>query len=309
MALERKLQKFNGRDWADIRGSWLANIPRFPGLGAKPDPGIDQLQPLLTILYSATEYGRFPDVNGIRSSTVWEAVFLFHKCAHTTFAAQRLARMGMHSWCMFNAYHAAYIGAKGIMTLLGVLLVELGGTGRFAIDLYPEPEKINAKIRALGSARFNEFLVIAFPSTFQQRDLWETFQRVMRITKVTCWDKSLNKEFRDIAHDKITPPRNSFLYRSNYWPLDDLTVDADPATLTNLIGEELETSDPGFLMRLSFSVYRLFEQLITDLAKDSGPIRQQVEASRFIGDSTIPELECYLTFVEQVAAQAGAGRV
>jgi hypothetical protein len=74
--------------------------------------------------------------------------------------------------------------------------------------------------------------------------------------------------------------------------------------LTALFGTELDTADLGFLLRLSFSVYRLFEQLITDLAGYSAVIKEQVDGSRFIVNEAMPELACYESFLAQVTAQA-----
>ena len=139
MSLRPKWRNFVKRDWVEVRDAWLQYIPNFPGVAAKPDPGLDHLQPLLDITLPK-DNGRFADIEGLRTLALWEAVFLFHKCAHTNLAAQRIGRLGMHSWCMFNAYHSAYLGARGIMALLGVSLPALNGR-QVAIDLYPEPLK------------------------------------------------------------------------------------------------------------------------------------------------------------------------
>src|ERR1035437_4654717 len=101
------------RRWDAIKGAWLKDIPEFITPGARPDPGLDHLAPLQQITLPA-DRGRSPDVDGLRRNMLAEAVFLFHKCAHTHLAAQRLGSLGMHSWAMFNAYHSAYFGAKGV---------------------------------------------------------------------------------------------------------------------------------------------------------------------------------------------------
>src|SRR6266487_1289870 len=263
MSLRPKLQNFVRRKWEEVRDSWLEHIPTFPSVGARPDPGLEHLQPLLDIVLPK-DNGRFPDVAGLRTLTLWEAVFLFHKCSHTNLAAQRLGSQGMHSWSLFNGYHSAYLGARGIMALLGVALPELKGR-QVAIDIYPEPLR-KKSLRSLGSSPFHEFIIVPL-GPLDQRDLWETFQRVINICNATCWDIGLRQELLDLAHQKITPPRNRFLYRAHYWPLSDLTLDVQPSDLTGIIGTELETEDPGFLLRLSFAVYRLFEQLMGDLAR------------------------------------------
>lgn len=122
MTPERKWDKIVRRNWEQIRDAWLDHVPTFSSIGAIPDPGLEHLAALLTsnIPEIKDAPARFQDMEGMRRNALWEAVFLFHKCSHTHLAAQRLAGRGMHSWCMFNAYHSAYLGAKGIMALLGV---------------------------------------------------------------------------------------------------------------------------------------------------------------------------------------------
>ena len=299
MSLRPKWQNFVKREWEDVRDAWLQYIPTFPSVGARPDPGLDHLQPLLDIVLPK-DNGRFPDVEGIRNLALWEAVFLFHKCAHTNLAAQRLGQLGMHSWSMFNAYHSAYLGARGMMALLGVALA--GPNGRqIAIDLYPQPLK-KKKARPFGSSHYQEFIIVPLPH-LDQRDLWEAFQRVIQVSKAACWDVHLRQDLLDLAHDKITPPRNRFLYRANYWPLSDLTSDLSQSQLKSLFGMELDTDNPGFLLRLSFAVYRLFEELMKDLADYSGVIKQQLDASRCLADPEVPELGCYRDFLFQISTR------
>jgi hypothetical protein len=292
-----KMQNVRRREWSEIRDSWLEYIPSFPGIAARPDPGLEHLQPLLDI---GTPEGRFPDVPGLRSQTLWEAVFLFHKCAHTNLAAQRLGLQGMHSWCLFNAYHSAYLGARGTMALLGVALPELKGR-QVAVELFPEPLKKKKKSGLAPPSR--EFMIIQL-GKLEQRDLWEAFQRVIRMSNATCLEPDLRQGLLDVAHEKISPPRNRFLYRASYWPLGDLAVDVKPPDMTGLFGEELDTEDAGFLLRLSFSVYRLFEQLMSDLASYSGSVKEQLNASRFLTDSESPELSCYKDFLVRVSSTA-----
>jgi hypothetical protein len=299
MTLRAKLQNFRKRDWPEIRDSWLANVPAFPAVGARPDPGLERLNPLLQITLPEN-YARFADVSGLRPNTLWESVFLFHKCAHTNLAAQRLAYEGMHSWCLFNAYHSAYLGARGIASLFGVALPNLKGN-QVGIDLFPEPEK-KKSTRALGAPQFQEFLIVRLP-LLDQRHLWETFQRVLRMTHQECLDARLRDELLDLSYEAITPPRNHFLYKAHFWPLGDLTGDAAVGDLNVLFGTELDSAEQGFLLRLSFSVYRVFEQLMRDLADYSAVIKEQLDGSRFVMNESTPQFACYQSFLEQVATQ------
>jgi hypothetical protein len=302
MSQKHRWDYIRKRSWDTVRDAWMTDIPNFPSPGAPPDPGLEHLIPLQAIkIPEVTEPPvRSADVEGIRRNALWEAVFLFHKCAHANLAAQRLAQQGMHSWCMFNAYHSAFLGAKGIMELLGIALPNLGGK-QVAIDLFPEPEKPRKKIvKGLrASPEFHDFLVIRL-RLIDQSELWEAFQRVVRITDADCIDINLSKELTGVPYDKFSPQRNHFLYQAHFWLLDDLMADAPLDRLDNLFGTDLDINDRSFLLRLSFSVYHQFEQLMTNLGEQSAVIKDQINESRFFSQSEIPELGSYRKFLSQI---------
>ena len=214
MSLRPKWQNFGKRDWEQIRGSWLSHTPTFPYVGAPPDPGLENLAPLLALTLPPS-HDKFPDVEGLRANALGEAVFLFHKCSHTSLATQRIGQQGMHSWGLFNAYHSAYLGARGIMTLLGVALPKVNGN-QIAIDLFPETTK--KKRVQLAQPEFQEFIIVRL-GLLEQRYLWEAFQRVLNMTQSKCWDASLRQNLLDLSFEKITPPRNHFLYKAQFWPI------------------------------------------------------------------------------------------
>jgi hypothetical protein len=309
MSLRPKWQNFRNREWDRIKESWVAHVPRFQGIGSPPDPGLEQLVHLRSIALP-DNHERFQDVPGLRTNALSEAVFLFHKCSHTSLAAQRIGESGMHSWSMFNAYHSAYLGAKGIMALLGVALPKINGN-QVAIDLFPEPQAgrrspmvrralKQKQPRYVTSTEFNEFLIVRL-AMLDQRYLWEAFQRMLTITRSTCWDMGLRQDLLALSYEAITPPRNSYLYKAHFWPLSDLTADASFADFDRLIGTYLDVATDGFLLRLCFSVYYLFDQLMRSLAEDSGVIKQQIDASRVSSCSGLAVLGSYATFEAQVS--------
>jgi hypothetical protein len=311
MPYTAKWQKLGEREWDEIRDAWLADVPNFPSIGAAPDPDLEHLSTLIAVDLPDANPGHklVPDVPGIRRIALWEAVFLFHKCSHTNLAAQRLGQLGMHSWCMFNAYHSAYLGARGIMALLGVALPLLNR--QIAIDLFIKPEtktkqKAQQARRMRGLPQFEEFRLILIPGVVGQTDLWEAFQRVLKKSVAPCLDKGIRQELLKLHHESISPPRNSFLYEAHFWPLADLMSDATVEEMDSLIGTVLEAGDEGFLLRLSFCVYRLFEQLMSDLAERSPVIKTQFDGSRSWVDSTQPEFGRYRSFLSQIASQVGA---
>jgi hypothetical protein len=293
-------KKFPPRKWEDIRDAWIAHIPTSLGICAQPDPGLEHLPALLQLTPEWTPT-QFPDVDGLRANAIWEAIYLFQKCAHTNLAAQRLAVQGMHSWCLFNAYHSAYLGAKGILAILGVELPNLGGM-QVAIDLFPEKSTPKRRTHA-SSVVFDEFSILRLHQ-LDQRRIWEGLQRMLRVADAQCWDKTLTIEIVNVNHATFTPPRNHFLYKAPYWPLDDLAADAVAQGLSAMIIPELDSDNDGFLMRLSFLVYLLFERLMNDLAELSPVVRSQVDASRFLVSQQIPELALYRDFVSQFSEGA-----
>lgn len=275
MSWRPKWQNFGKRDWEQIRASWLVHVPRFPDVGSPPDPGIESLAPLLAVTLPQNN-GTFPDVEGLRTNALWEAVFLFHKCAHTSLASQRIGQQGMHSWSLFNAYHSAYLGARGIMTLLGVVVPKVSGH-QLAIDLFPEPTK-KKRGRSLAVPEFQEFIIVRLDRLLEQRYLWEAFQRVLNMTEAKCWDARLRQDLLDLSFEGITPPRNHYLYKAHFWPSPhDLIKDGLTSDFDKLFGTELDIDDQGFLLRLCFSVYYLFDQLMRDLAGYSAVIKQQLD--------------------------------
>jgi hypothetical protein len=201
---------------------------------------------------------------------------------------------------MFNAYHSAYLGARGFMSLLGIGLPHLPNGGQLLVDVFPQPEfPKRARKAKLGDRKFEEFLIVRMPP-FDQRTLWEAFQRVLRISEAACCDVGIRAELLDVQYEDITRPRNRFLYNAAFWPGQDLIIDSSPSDLARLIGAGLDSDHEGFLLRLGFLVYRLFEQLIGDLAAESGVIRDQLSHSRIVKHPLAVELATYNTFLSQV---------
>jgi hypothetical protein len=117
------------------------------------------------------------------------------------------------------------------------------------------------------------------------------------MTDATCWDIAVRDALLDVDFEDFSRPRNKYLYKASFWPpLGDLMSDALLADFNELFGTRLDAADEGFLLRLCFSVYRLFEQLMTDLASQSGVIKEQLDASRIFANSG-PAIECYTNFV------------
>ncbi len=203
---------------------------------------------------------------------------------------------------MFNAYHAAYLGARGVMTLLGVSLPNLRGR-QVLLDLFPQPTKKSAKSFAAPS--FGDFLLVPLPH-LDQRYIWEGLQRVLRMTKAAPWSESVVEEVLGLSFEDITPPRNHFLYKAHYWPLEDLASDDDATDFSRFYGVELAPDAGGFLLRLGFCMYLLFEQLISDLALVAPLVAEQVRGSRCAANPVVPELLRYRSFLSDLVVAESA---
>lgn len=188
------------------------------------------------------------------------------------------------------------------MALLGIALPAVRGS-QIALDVCPEPITRRAT-RTLGASKYDQFIIVRL-NRLEQRYLWEAFQRVVRMSDADCWDLRVREELLNLRYDDITPPRNHFLYQAHFWPLDDLLSDLAPSNLTALFGTDLDVDADGFLLRLSFCVYRLFEQLMADLGVYSTVIKEQLDGSRFLSDTQIAELDCYRDFLSQVSVRPG----
>lgn len=293
MSLRSKWQKIQNRNWHVLKGAWLNSIPDFTDVGIEPDPGVDRLDGLRDFVVP-TVPERYPDVEGLRRNVLWEALFLFHKCSHTSLAAQRLAEGGMRSWALFNAYHSAYLGAKGIMSLLGIVFPTVSSK-QVVIDVFP-PTRRKSK-RGVVTGHFEEFLLIPIGKPLDHRSVWEGFQRALRQSEYESWDQVLRNELLGLSWKEISRPRNLFIYRVRHWPLDDLIVDVN-GEWGNFWSSELDVENEDFLLRLSFNVYRLFEQLVIDFSKQSPIIKEQLSQSRCFNPKPRPNaLQCYDSFI------------
>jgi hypothetical protein len=184
------------------------------------------------------------------------------------------------------------------MSLLGIALPNLKGGVQCAIDLFPEPEK--SRTRRMGASTFHDFLIVKFGFNLDQKQLWEIFQRVLNVTAAECWNVQLQRDLAELATNKITPPRNHFLYKATFWPFEDLVVDGVPEDFGTLFGNELDVDSPGFLLRLSFSIAILFENLMTDLGTKSAVISEQVQGCRFLSSFEKADVAGYRTFLGQL---------
>lgn len=280
-----ELQRLKGRDWEAIREAWLSYVPSFSGLGGLPDQSSDDLLDVQGFSPSSEQPERTGEIEGVRSSVLWEAVCLYQKAKHTNFAAKRLHDEGLETWSLFNYYHSAYLGAKGIMYLLGVT-VPLLNSKRWILDVFaaPENDRSGKKIKP---ESLTDFIAIPLPG-LDQHQLWAWFQRVLASTRSAPWDREMAKDIHLIGTSRdMTRQRNGLLYKTSFWIAGDLL---QPLAVPTAIPEKygLDTDAAEFLSSLCAHVQLIFDSLLQDLGKSSLPIRLQVEAA--IRSESIPSV-------------------
>ena len=287
------------RSWAQIKSAWIDSGGPLFGGDATARTGLEDLAELQHIATAKTRdiFGD-SDVPALRGILFSEGVFLFHKCAHSHLAAQRLGVRGMHSWSMFSAYHSAYLGAKGLMALLGIGMPVLNA-GQFLVDLFPAPKgKSDVRMWRRGEWVFSTFNLVGFGAQLNHEEVWSAFSRSLRVTSSLPGSAvGVYAELESLA--RVSKPRNELLYTPNGWPAEDLLNDALVEEFVDLFARGLGSSEErGFLLRLSYAVYHVFEALMADLGEVSGRVRRELEMSRVRVDPRCDDLVGYNCFID-----------
>ena len=278
MSIERILSIVGMRHWDELKRSWMAHMSGLPSSVAAPDPGLERLGPL----QEATLKDRIstPDIGGLRGNALAEAIYLYHKAAHAQLAVARLSTAGMTAWAMFNAYHSAFLNAKAVMALLGVVFPKVNGKD-YLIDIFPVPDKRRSNRQFKMKADYADFVAVGIPR-LDQRYVWQALKRCCSNTMGAWPDVTVVDRIKEIEWERVTPPRNKFLYSPPFWPaVDDLTRDLVDLEWDDLIEAGLDPDSTGFLLTLSLDMFEISRWLFGDLAKDSNLFASQIEGVRW----------------------------
>lgn len=278
MSIERMLSVVGMRHWDEVKRSWMAHMAGLPTSVAAPDPGLEKLGPLQSA--ELKEKVPIPDIDGVRSNTLAEAIYLYHKAAHAQLAVARLSTAGMTGWAMFNAYHSAFLNAKAAMALLGVVFPKVRGKD-YLIDVFPLPEKRRNNRQFKMKADYSEIVAVGIPK-LDQRYVWQALKRCCSNTMGAWPDVPALGLIKEIDWEKVTPPRNKFLYNSPFWPaVDDLTQDVIELEWDELIQAGLDPDATGFLLSLSLDMFEVSRWLFEDFARDSNLFASQIQGLRW----------------------------
>lgn len=300
MTIERVLAVVGTRHWDEIKESWVANMGAIPGDLRPPDPGLEKLDPLQRA--DLQDRQESEDVEGLRGNALAEALFLFHKASHAQLAVARLSDAGMTSWSMFNAYHSAFLNARAVMALLGVAFPKIRG-GDSLVDLFPLPDKRRNNKQWKMRGAYDSYLYARLPGKLDQRYVWQALKRCTAVT-LGAWDGlPFAENMSALNWEKVTPPRNRFLYNPAFWPgLGDLTVDVEEAGWPVLLKGGLDPESPGFLLTLSLEMSAMSEWLFSDLAKDSNLFAKLIAPARWPSSEAVKTWGAVLAYEQRDAA-------
>jgi hypothetical protein len=302
MSMNSALSKIGSRAWSEAKDAWLSNVPQFDSIGEAPNPGVEFIVSHSTIQPSYPP-SPIPDIEGLRRNILWEAMFLFQKCVHTRLAAERLGGEGMQTWSMFNAYHSAFLGAKGIMALLGVAFPRVGGA-QTAIDVFPATPRSSQGVRRGPQTYSDRFKFFRLPGLLEQQSLWEAFQRVLRTADIgDVVPVSLIQAITSVPFAEFSPPRNRLLYQCHFWQFADILTPMPTTDIPNISAALLDSDDEGFLLKLCFVVHRVFSLMLRNLAVESDTVATQLAGTnQFLDDRAVfPEIYSELMLAYETA--------
>lgn len=300
MSIERALSVIGARHWDEIKGSWVSHMGSIPSKLEPPDPGLEKLRPLQTAELQDRE--TFADLPGVRANALAEALFLYHKAAHAQLAVARLSGAGMTSWSMFNAYHSAFLNAKAVMALLGVAFPKIQG-GDCVLDIFPVPDKRRNNKQWKMKSSYDSILYAKLPGRLDQRYVWQALKRCTAMT-MGAWDgMKIVDSMKALNWERVTPPRNKFLYTPAFWPaLGDLTDDITDAGWDGLLQGGLDPESTGFLLSLSFEMCQMSGWLFGDIAKDSNLFAKLISPARWPDPAVAENWGASLAFEQRAAA-------
>lgn len=271
-AFQKFLKKTVGwRTWSDVASDWLGWLPSQVDPVAPPEDTLNDSEIVrlaLSEISDSDSTSHVLEVNGVRELVFLEGLFLFHKAANVASAAEAHANLGMLTWSLSSAYHAAFFGAKAISRFLGVATFSVNSTG-WIVDVFPASPDAGPKQRDVEVLAERALFRRTTPVRMEQRHEWQVLQRLMRATKFT--DGALqalqsgvaNLDFKDMGRQ-----RNRIHYGNNTWNFDDLykpATEAGYGLRSEPLELKLERDSGDFSMLLSSAVLEFAHRLLTSI--------------------------------------------
>lgn len=220
------------------------------------------------------------EIPGLRESAFWESTFLLHKASHVIGAAEFHADNGILTWSLSSAYHGGLFAAKAIMGLLGISIPEYNGRV-IVVDFFPEPRKLSSRERKLRLEPEPEMEFYLAGKRFDHASIWQTFLRVIRVSKVEVWDDEVIGYFRNLNVSAFAHQRNRIHYWNHFWLLNDLhnrLADDNFGLDTNrLTTKSFSNSDEAdFSLLVCQILLRLGYLLLNDVGSYSKKVKKEL---------------------------------
>lgn len=154
------------------------------------------------------------DVNFARDMLI--TVTKFYHVSHCT--DQRLAS-GALTWSLVDAYHAAFLGARAIAAMYGILTYTVRRR-TILIDFRPELGTVDEARKFRREHRaFDEPIRILRPTKhlLDQGEAWKLLTRLAAITNDIEDERKFASELADLSKAPSNQLRNKLMYDSVYW--------------------------------------------------------------------------------------------
>lgn len=280
------------RNWDDIRTAWLDYIPNHDSPWPIPEHELHELPSL------REELTGFPkphkrdiktetiehEISGLRAAVLHEATILMLKASHVLRAMDEEACHGYRTWSRSTAYHSAFFAMRGVLGLLGLVIVPSGDPGwDFQVDIWAPRQKKNP------SPSECEFATRVMPrSAVRHKEMWSIFHHVLCASKVgqSIWPYAGNDILKKLNVSSFTSLRHRLHYRSTGWIFNDLTDNSSQEDLIGLADDVLqlrylvEPENESFPLSLALHLLSLGIALLSDLGKETGRIQSEVDRAK-----------------------------
>jgi len=289
---DRDAERVSIRNWDDIRSAWLDYIPNHNSPWPIPEHDIHEL-PSLQGELSAFKSPHQHDIDtetieheivGLRAAVLHEATILVHKASHVLRVMGDEASQGYRTWSRSSAYHSAFFAMRGVLGILGVVVVPSEHRRRdFQIDIWAPRRR-----KDVGPADSRFAVRIVPRDAVQHKELWSLFHRVLCASKVdgSIWPYAGNDVLKRLSVTDFSIVRHRLHYRSTGWIYNDLSDTSERESLDTLADDVLQLrflgnpEDAKFPVSLALHILSLGVALLADLGKDTPKVQAEVSRAK-----------------------------
>jgi hypothetical protein len=286
------------RVWEDIRRAWQDYVPPYSSPWPIPQQELADLSSLREELKNFTSDHRRNvdietiehDIDGLRPAVLHEATTLLHKAGNVLRAMEVEGCNGYPTWSRSTAYHSAFFAMRGVLGILGVVVVNSDDRRRsFQIDIWAPRRQ---RVRSPSSSYFA--IRITPRRSVLHKEMWSLFTRVLRSKKIglDVWPSAGNDILKQHAPGQFSILRHRLHYRSTGWIYADLWDDSEEHDFSRLANDVLEVkylgqpNDDSFPPSLALHIFSLGMALLSDLGNEVPSVRAEVERAERLMTNT-----------------------